>query len=134
MKKLEKLLEKIVWFFQELKCGDGTLGFVVFVILLLVSGVWTAVTLHFYLLLTLAIGIIVAIITGDYIKKIFFEKLDNYLLETPRSTKLIGFIIFTMIVILSCKYFISIIFATIFAFFVADYFKNEEKQEKDNNQ
>lgn len=79
-----------------------------------------------YLFLSIMISLVTYWIVVNF-KKEFFEKLNNYLRETPKATVLIFWIIYAVVFVLSWKYFIGVIFSIILAFMFADYMKNDEE-------
>ena len=65
-----------------------------------------------------------------FINKIFFKKLDNYLLQTPKATTLVFGVIFIITMILSWNYFTGFMLTTILAFIIGDFRKNKENKKK----
>jgi len=90
-------------------------------------GIWVAIVIQNYLLLSTFTFVWVWVITECYINKIFLKKLDNYLLETPKATTLIFWIIYIILMILSLNYFVGVILSTILAFMIGDFRKNKGK-------
>lgn len=130
MKKLEALLEKIAEIcaevFEDMR-EEEVAGLIMFLVMMAVVegfSIWIAVVVNFYFPLAIMTSFWVWLI-GLFVNKIFFKKLNNYLLETPKATTLIFVLIFIGTIILSCKYFIGFILSVILAFMLADYQKNK---------
>lgn len=131
MKKLERLLEKL----GEILSVEGmrtseviqTLFYLALMCLFEGVGIWIAVVANNYLFLSIITFLLIWMITECFVNKIFFEKIDNYLLETPKATILVFWIIFIITMILSWKYFVGFILSTILAFMLGD-FKNNKKE------
>lgn len=127
MKKLERLLEKIIGD----KRPSDVLKDVIFAIELIVTaiiGILLAVTFNIYLVLSVMLFLCVLTIALVFVNKVFFRKLNDYLLETPKATTLVLCIMCTVAAVLSWKYFIGVIFSVILAFMCADYIKNSDQK------
>lgn len=127
MKKLERLLEKIIGDKQP----SDVLKDVIFAIELIVTaiiGILLAVTFNNYLVLSMTLFLCVLTIALVFVNKVFFRKLNNYLLEIPKATTLVLCIMCTVSAVLSWKYFIGVIFSVILAFMFADYIKNSDQK------
>ncbi len=122
MKKLEKLLNKIV---GDLRPDELLKILVLIVASLLCTGIGILIAIDgYYLTLAIAVFYLVWFIAEYVIKKVFFKKLDDYLIKTPKATVLIYVIISVIVIALSVEHFIGVILSAILAFVVADFFKN----------
>lgn len=122
MKKLEKLLNKIV---GDLRPDELLKILVLIVAGLLCMGIGILTAIYgYYLILAIAVFYLVWFIAEYVIKKVFFKKLDDYLIKTPKATVLIYVIICVIVIALSVEHFIGVILSAILAFVVADFFKN----------
>lgn len=132
MKKLEALLNKVVELFsvEGIRLHEVIQALISLVLMCLYEGlgIWMAVVGNVYLVLSIATFLWVWMITECFINKIFLKKLNNYLLETPKATTLVFWILFIFSIILSWKYFIGFILSVILAFMLADFIKNKEKE------
>lgn len=128
MKKLEALLDKLKVLLDEkgMRISEA-LGMLLMLVIMLmaeVAGIFIAIQSNIYIILSGMTFMWVWLIAACCVKKIFFNKLNNYLLETPKATALIFYIILIAILILSWKCLIGFIFSVILAFIIADYIKN----------
>lgn len=123
MKKLERLLEKLIGDKQPIDIIKDIVFLVELVVLTFV-GIYLASSLNNYIMLSVIIFFWVGLIKETFLKKELFKKLNNYLRETPKATTLIFLIISVIILVLSWKYFIGMIFSSILAFIFIDYIDN----------
>lgn len=135
MKKLERLLEKLA---KALNLGDmEAIEFIIVVLALLTMvlfegiGIWMAVEMQVYLILSIGTLIWVFMILNCFVNKIFFKKLDNYLSKTPKATILVFSIFCIISMTLSFNYFIGFILTTILAFMLGDFENNKENKKKE---
>lgn len=125
MKKLEKLLNKVADWLRK----EGTIAqivtyaiFILLEVLLFLEGI----LLHEYILLTLGTYIIVRLVLLDCTEKIFFKRLNKVLIETPKCTAIIFFILAIVTLIISNYSFVAVIMAVIQAV-IYENFKNYTK-------
>lgn len=135
MKKIERLLEKLA---KALNLGDmEAIEFIIVVLALLTMvlfegiGIWMAVEMQVYLILSIGTLIWVFMILNCFVNKIFFKKLDNYLSKTPKATILVFSIFCIISMTLSFNYFIGFILTTILAFMLGDFENNKENKKKE---
>lgn len=132
MKKLEKLLNKISKAIEYLRIEPELCITILFLIMMLtmeILGIFVAILAHNYLILSTFTYVWVWMITEACVKKIFFNKFNCYLLETPKTTTLTFWTLFVVAAVLSWKYFTAFIFAVILAFMYGDYNKTKKKEE-----
>ena len=115
MKKLEALLDKLKVLLdaQGMRISEA-LGMLLMLVIMLmaeVAGIFIAIQSNIYIILSGMTFMWVWLIAAGCVKKIFFNKLNNYLLETPKATTLIFYIILIAILILSWKCLIGFIFS-----------------------
>ena len=133
MKKLENLLNKISYRMKYLRNNIWICEVISLLIVLLVSeifGIFIAINVHNYLILSITTYIWVWMISEAFMKKIFFERFDLYLMKTPKATLLIFWMAFVVAVVLSWNYFAAFVFMVILAFIHADYNKTKKKMKK----
>ncbi|MCI8344470.1 MAG: hypothetical protein HFJ42_00535 [Clostridia bacterium] len=134
MKKLETLLQKLTKIIGVNGMWSSDVAQVVtcLVLMLLFGGIeiWIAVVFQKYLILSMITFLWVWMIQECFINKIFFKKLDNYLLQTPKATTLVFGVIFIITMILSWNYFTGFMLTTILAFIIGDFRKNKENKKK----
>lgn len=134
MKKIETLLNKLSKITKEIakenNFGEMELLFLVFMTIYTGIAIWLAVAASSYAYLSVMTFVWSWIISECIIRrKVFLKKIDNYLLQTPKTTKLILSIFLIASIILALKYWIGCIFTAILAFMIADY----RKMRKENN-
>lgn len=131
MKKLEALLNKLEELFsvEGMRPHEVVETLIALALMIVFEGIfiWVAIVSKFYFPLSIMTFMWVWMITECCINKVFLKKLNNYLLETPKATTLVFWILLIFSIILSCKYFIGFIFSVILAFMVADFKKNKKK-------
>ena len=134
MKKLETLLQKLTKIIGVNGMWSSDVAQVVtcLVLMLLFGGIeiWIAVVFQKYLILSMITFLWVWMIQECFINKIFFKKLDNYLLQTPKATTLVFGVIFIITMILSWNSFTGFMLTTILAFIIGDFRKNKENKKK----
>ncbi len=132
MKRLERLLEKLAEVLDVSGMTAAEVGELLISLALMLFyeglGIWIAVVAQNYFILSISTFLWVWIIVECFINKIFFEKLDNYLLETTKATNLVCWIIFIIAMILSWNHFVGFILTTILAFIIGDFKKNKKKE------
>ncbi len=132
MKRLERLLEKLAEVLDVSGMTAAEVGELLISLALMLFyeglGIWIAVVAQNYFILSIGTFLWVWIIVECFINKIFFEKLDNYLLETTKATNLVCWIIFIIAMILSWNHFVGFILTTILAFIIGDFKKNKKKE------
>lgn len=139
MKKLEKLLGKLLEKLLEItgakgmREGEVAQALIALIAMLVyeIFAIEIAIVIKCYLVLSLGTFSCIKLILECFINKIFFEKLDNYLLETPKVTTLLFWIIFIISMILSWDNFVGFIISTILAFILGDYRNNKENKNKE---
>lgn len=135
MKKLETLLQKLIKIIGVNGMWSSDVAQVVTCLVLMILfggiGIWIAVVLQKYLILSMITFLWVWMIQECFINKIFFKKLDNYLLQTPKATTLVFGVIFIITMILSWNYFVGFMLTTILAFIIGDFRKNKENKKKE---
>lgn len=137
MKKLEALLNKLSKMKKEIIKENNLDGinfiFVVFMVLYVGIAIWFAIVARNYMFLSL-MAFIWSWMISEYIiiRKVFLKKVDKYLLQTPKTSKLILSILGIASMILAWKYWKVCIFTAILGFIFADYRKNKkgEKTQK----
>lgn len=134
MKRLERLLEKLAEVLDVSGMTAAEVGELLISLALMLFyeglGIWIAVVAQNYFILSISTFLWVWIIVECFINKIFFEKLDNYLLETTKATNLVCWIIFIIAMILSWNHFVGFILTTILAFIIGDFKKIKRKNNK----
>lgn len=135
MKKLETLLQKLIKIIGVNGMWSSDVAQVVTCLVLMILfggiGIWIAVVLQKYLILSMITFLWVWMIQECLSNKIFFKKLDNYLLQTPKATTLVFGVIFIITMILSWNYFVGFMLTTILAFIIGDFRKNKENKKKE---
>lgn len=129
MKKMEALLNKLSKMKKEIIKENNLDGinfiFVVFMVLYVGIAIWFAVVARNYTFLSL-MAFIWSWMISEYIiiRKVFLKRVDKYLLQTHKTSKLILSILGTASMILAWKYWMVCIFTAILGFIFADYRKN----------
>lgn len=120
MRNLENLLNKILGYLRTEE----------FFKILMILYMWIAILNGIYgnyLMLAVAVFYLVRFIAEHMIKKIFFKKLYDYLMKTPKTTALIYVIIYVIFIALSVEHFIGVILSAILAFVEGDFIKSTKK-------
>jgi len=126
MKKLEELLNKIL---DCTRVDLETIRMLVFMVLLEIPSILIAIIAQVYIILSLVTCILVLITSEVLVTKIFFNKFNKYLLQTPKATELIYCILNIVGLLLSWYYFAAFIFLVILAFMKGDYNKTKIKEQ-----
>lgn len=130
---MEKRLNKIVkWFTaNRLMVLEGLIVFIFF-IAMEIGGVYIAVTMKNYIVLSCYTYVIVMILVESFFKKRLFKKLDGWMLRNPTITKIMFFMISAISIALSYRYFIACIVCTITAIIYGEFcrLENETKRKE----
>lgn len=130
---MEKRLNKIVkWFTaNRLMVLEGLIVFIFFMAME-IGGVYIAVTMKNYIVLSCYTYVIVMIIVESFFKKRLFKKLDGLMLKNPSITKVIFLMISSISIALSYRYFIACIVCVITSFIYGEFcrLENETKRKE----
>lgn len=131
---MRKLLNKISTMRECLR-KEPELGiailYLITTLLMGILGIHIAIQEHNYLLLSISAYFLVLMISETYVKKIFFDKFNCYLLDNPKATLLTYWTVTIILLISSLKYLTAFVFLVVLAFMDADYNKTKKAKEKE---